>query len=88
MKYFKRALDEIRVDEFGNWGKSTWYFETNIHGLPIRQVEVYENGKVLKYNQTKLEDEFGQLGDQQLDLIDFSKFQITKEQFEKVWNDN
>ncbi|MEM8763645.1 MAG: hypothetical protein AAGD88_07530 [Bacteroidota bacterium] len=46
MKYSKRVLDEIRVDEFG------------------------------------------QLGDQQLDLIDFSKFQIRKEQFEKVWNDN
>ena len=88
MNYFKRNWNETRGDEFDSWGKSIWYFETDKSGLPTKQIEVYQNGKVLKYDQTKLEDEFGGLGDQELDLIEFSEFQITKEEFEKVWNEN
>ncbi|WP_339918471.1 hypothetical protein [Yeosuana marina] len=88
MKYYKRNWDESRGDEFDSWGKSIWYFETENSGLPTKQIEVYQNGKVLKYDQTKLEDEFGRLGDQELDLIEFSEFEITKKEFEKVWNEN
>lgn len=88
MKYFKRIWDETRGDEFDNWGTSIWYFETDKSGLPTKQIEVYQNGKVLKYDQSKLEDEFGGLGGQELDLIEFSEFQITKKEFEKVWNEN
>lgn len=88
MKYFKRNWDETRGDEFDNWGTSIWYFETDNSGLPTKQIEVYQNGKVLKYDQLKLEDEFGRLGDQELDLNVFSEFEITKLEFEKIWNEN
>lgn len=88
MKYYKRNWDETRGDEFDNWGKSIWYFETDKSGLPIKQIEVYQNGKILKYDQTKLEDEFGGLGDQELDIEEYSEFEISKEEFEKIWNQN
>ena len=88
MKYFKRNWDETRGDEFDNWGTFIWYFETDNSGLPTKQIEVYQNGKVLKYDQLKLEDEFGRLGDQKLDLNEFSEFEITKLEFEKIWNEN
>ena len=88
MNYYKRNWEETRGDDFDNWGKSVWYFETENSGLPTKQIEVYENGKVLKYNQTKLEDKFGRLGDQELDLAEFSQFEITKQEFEKIWNEN
>ncbi len=87
MKYYKRNWEETRGDEFDNWGKSIWYFETENSGLPTKQVEVYENGKILKYDQTKLEDEFGGLGDQELDLNEFSEFEITEQEFEKIWSE-
>jgi len=87
MKYFKRNWEDIREDEFGNWGNSIWYFETDLKGAPIRQIEKYENGKVLKYHQNHLEDDFGMLGDQELDLEEFKAFEITKDEFEKNWNE-
>ena len=87
MKYYKRNWEEPRGDEFDDWGKSIWYFETDNSGLPTKQIEVYENGKILKYDQTKLEDNFGGLGDQELNLNEFSQFEITEIEFKKVWNE-
>jgi len=88
MKYYKRNWDETRGDEFDSWGKSILYFETDKSGLPNKQIEVYQNGKILKYDRTKLEDEFGGLGDQVLDIEEYSEFEISKEEFEKIWNQN
>ncbi|SDF24793.1 hypothetical protein [Ulvibacter litoralis] len=88
MKYYKRNWEETRGDEFDNWGKSIWYFETENSGLPTKQMEVYENGKALKYDQKKLEDEYGGLGDQKLDLDEFSNFEITEQEFKKHWNEH
>jgi hypothetical protein len=88
MKYYRRNWEETRGDEFDGWGKSVWYFETENSGQPTKQVEVYDNGKILKYDQTKLEDEFGGLGIHELDLEEFAEFEITKQEFEKVWNGN
>ena len=87
MKYFKRKWDETRGDEFDNWGTSIWYFETDLSGLPTKQIEVYQNGRALKYDQSKQEDEFGGLGDQVLDLDEFSEFEISQSEFKKVWNE-
>ena len=88
MKYYKRNWEESHGDAFDDWGKSIWCFETDNSGLPIKQIEIYENGKVLKYDQTKLVDNFGRLGDQELDLEEFSEFEITELDFKKVWNEN
>ncbi|WP_299673080.1 hypothetical protein [uncultured Polaribacter sp.] len=51
-------------------------------------MEVYENGKALKYDQKKLEDEYGGLGDQKLDLDEFFDFEITEQEFKKHWNEH
>ena len=71
MKYFKRNWNETRGDQFDNWGKSIWLFETDNNGEVLRQIEVYENGKVLKYDNQNIEDKLGALTDQNLDLIEF-----------------
>ena len=68
MKYYKLNQEEICGDKFDSWGKSVWLFETKNSGQPTKQMEIYDNGKVLKYHQTKLEDEFDRLGEQKLDL--------------------
>ena len=85
MKYFKRNWNETRGDQYDNWGKSIWLFETNNNGEVLRQIEVYENGKVLKYDNQNIEDEFGGLTDQNLDLIEFENYSIDKEKFENKW---
>lgn len=85
MKHYKRPWDETRGDNYDHWGKSIWFIETDESGLPTRQIEKYENGQVLKYDLNNPEDEFGMLGDQELDLDEFEEFKITLEEFDKNW---
>lgn len=85
MNYYKRNWNETRGDQYDSWGKSIWYFETDNNGEVLRQIEAYENGKVLKYDNQNIEDEFGGLADQNLDLTEFVEFSIEKEEFENKW---
>lgn len=83
--YFKRPWNETRGDNYDHWGSSIWYFETNEKGEILRQIEVYENGLKLKYSLILIADEYGCLGDQSLDLLDFQPYQIKKIAFESIW---
>jgi len=83
--YFSRYWNDTRGDTYDHWGRSIWYFETNQKGEILRQIEVYENGRVLKYSQKKMADKYGSLGNQSLNLPDFQPFQINRIEFEKVW---
>lgn len=86
MKYFKRKWDESRGDEFDHWGVSIFFIEIDNSGFPSRQIEKYDNGIVLKYGKNKLEDIYGGLSDQELDLEQFKEFEIAQTDFEKEWN--
>ncbi len=85
MRYFKRKWAERRGDEFDNWGIAHYYFETDNNGQPIRQIENYENGVVLKYDNAKPIDDYGQLSSHSLDLIEFSDFEIHSDEFNSEW---
>ncbi|SDH17203.1 hypothetical protein SAMN05421827_11840 [Pedobacter terrae] len=85
-KYFKRYYEEIRIEKSERWGTCNYYFEADLNGEVIRQIEVYENNKVLKYSEQMMEDEFGFLTDQPIDLIDFKEFEINKNDFEYQWH--
>lgn len=86
MKYFKRNWGETRGNELEHWGTSVWYFEVLDDGSVVRQVEVYTNGPALKYDEINIEDEYGCLADQPLDLDDFAAFEIGEDEFEAAWN--
>ena len=84
--YFKRYWDETTGDPSTNsWGTSTYYFETDMKGEVLRQIEVYQNGKKLRYDENKIENEYGGISDQPLDLTEFDEFKIDKEEFEQAW---
>ena len=85
MHYFKRHWNGTRGDAFDHWGTSDWYLELDNDGYPVRQIEVYDNGISLMYDQNNLVDEYGMLGDQSLDLDEFSEYAIDKEVFEEAW---
>jgi hypothetical protein len=53
--------------------------------MPIRHVEVYENGNVLKYSKDNLEDEFGTLANNKLYLKQFEPFKVEQNDFMEVW---
>ena len=82
MRYFKRFWGETRGDQYSDWGTSTWYFETDNKGEVLRQIEVYSNGTVLKYDNNKREDSYGGLSVDALDMDEFAPFEILFHQFE------
>lgn len=84
-KYYKRKWDETRGDEFDSWGTSIWYFEIEEDKNITRQIELYENGNRLKYHLDKRFDDYGGLGTEPLDVIEFKEFEIDKNEFEIEW---
>jgi len=83
--YYKRHFDEIRAEKSETWGACIYYFESNQKGEILRQIEIYENGKILKYSEEFIEDEFGFLADQTIDLLEFEEYAINKNDFEYQW---
>ena len=84
--YFKRPWDENSGEGLtGNWGHSTYYFETDKDFYVSRQMQIFQNGKVLKYDTSYVNDKFGGLSETQLDIEEFSEIKIDKTEFEQVW---
>lgn len=86
MHYYLRPWDECRGDTHADWGRSLWYFEVDCEGNVIRQVEAYECGKILKYDQANPSDEYGGLAEQPLDLEEFKAYAISADEFHDRWN--
>lgn len=84
-RYFKYRWNETRGDKFDSWGFLTWYSEFDEELFPIRQIEVYDNGIVLKYSNEHLDDEFGMLGDQSLSGNLEDSLEISNKEFENIW---
>lgn len=82
--FYRREWDESRGDAYDDWGTSVWYFDVE-DGWACRQVAVYANGNVLKYDEELVGDEYGQLAEKALDAADFEPFIITEAAFDRVW---
>jgi len=88
MKYYRAEWNETRGDEYDNWGTSIWFLELDNENFPLRQIEVYQNGKRLKYDKVNFQDKFGMLGDQPLDTDEINgmnEIEITLAEFESEW---
>lgn len=48
-RFYRRRWNETRGEDFDDWGRSLWYFEVGDDGWPVRQIEVYDAGHVLRY---------------------------------------
>ena len=85
LRYFRREWREPRGDAFDAWGTSVLWFECEPDGSVVRQIEHYADGHVLKYDRTHLDDRYGGLADQAMDLEEFARFEITRAEFEAGW---
>ena len=87
MRYFKKNWEETTGDELtDNWGVSIFYFETDDSLNVFKQIQIFENGNILKYDELNNEDEFGAMADQSLEEEEFLDFEIPKEEFYNIWN--
>jgi hypothetical protein len=87
-RFLRRRWDELRGDEFDGWGPSVWYVEVGEDGWPVRQIEAYDNGTVLRYGPGHEEDQYGGLGQASLDEMDedWNRYLIARDAFERVWH--
>lgn len=85
MKYLRYHFDEARGDEFDHWGQVTYRYEMEDDGYAARQMEVYENGIILKYDPSHLVDKYGFLADQMLEPEKYGISEVTAEEFEREW---
>ncbi|MDU0368764.1 DUF433 domain-containing protein [Hymenobacter endophyticus] len=86
MKYYKRHWQETTGDALtGSWGFSWFYFETDDQSWVTRQLQLFENGQVLKYDTEYVEDKLGGLSEAPLD-DSFAPYEITREEFERAWS--
>lgn len=85
-KYFKKFWNESSGDELTNsWGNSTYYFETDEDLNILKQVQIFQNGNILKYDDRNLENQFGFLTNHPLEIEDFEGNEISKTQFSEVY---
>ena len=86
-RYFKKIWNELSGDDVtDSWGNSIFYFETDDNLNVLKQIQVFENGKILKYDEQNYEDEFGFLADQPLEIDDFEDEEISKINFYEIWD--
>lgn len=83
-RYFRRRWDEGPGSELAGWGTSDWLLVTDEHGVVTEQIEIFENGNVLAYDESHVVDEYGGLSDQPLSFSDFASFEITAEEFARA----
>ena len=83
--YIKRTWEELRGDEYDHWGISNWYFECDNDGFVKRQVEEYEIGIRLRYDDKLPSDKYGMLSDVPLDLSDKDFISIAEADFKDLW---
>lgn len=85
MNHYRRPWHEGRGDAYDNWGAATYFFETDDDGAVLRQIETYANGNVLRYSDDHRVDEYGQLAEHPLDLVDFEPFRVAETDFTAAW---
>jgi uncharacterized protein (DUF433 family) len=84
--YFCRPWSETTSEPLTNdWGTSVYYFETDNLMNVLRQLEVFANGRVLKYDTEYTDDQFGGLSEVVLDAQEFAPYKISPKVFEDHW---
>jgi hypothetical protein len=84
--YFKCHWPESRGDNYDSWGGSWWYLHTDGSGKVLRQMEKYDSGVIIRYDQSCSKDEYGELSNTPVEWKNVAESEITKEEFEEAWN--
>ncbi|WP_432932161.1 hypothetical protein ACQPZZ_13805 [Microbispora sp. CA-135349] len=73
--------DEDRGDEYAHWGTCTFYLALDHEGYAHVQVEAYADGTVIAYDADHAEDGYGFLTYAQVDLDEFSAYEVSEQEF-------
>jgi len=90
MKYIRCEFPEAFVTgEWAGWGGVLLYYEMGEDLGAVRQISIYDNGKVLFYDRVHHTDEYGFLAEGELEPLDpdyaYPLGYIEAEVFEELW---
>ena len=86
-RYFRRRWNESRGDAYDHWGPAVYFFEVSDEWRTIRQMEVYDDGHVLRYEADHTADDYGFLSVDPGNREDFEPYEIDGAAFESAWAD-
>src|SRR5262249_40267667 len=84
VRYFRRRWEEDPGFEHAGWGSSEGLVGSDDDGNVTRQSESFEIGRVLEYDESHVEDDYGGLSEKPLDFGAFGPFEITAEEFSRA----
>ena len=68
------------------WGGSTFLFETHKDGWVARQIQRFDNGHIILYDEIVTEDGYGGRSKVPLDLAEFAQSRTTRDGFFQYWD--
>jgi hypothetical protein len=83
--YYKRYWDDDSGGLCAGWGGSHFLFEVHPDGWVSRQIQYFDNGELLLYDETLDEDDFGGRSTVALDAGEYAPFTIDKSEFVRKW---
>ncbi|HEY1172293.1 MAG TPA: hypothetical protein VGH19_13040 [Verrucomicrobiae bacterium] len=87
IKYFKQTVeqDDGFFPRRSAWGKSAIYYETSEEGFVGRQIQLFESGTVLVYDETHNMDDYGMMQMEPVGRFTPNTTIITSKDFHLVW---
>ena len=85
-QYFRKYWDGDSGGPCSGWGGSTYLFEVHADGCVARQIQLFNDGRFLLYDEICAEDEYGGRSTEPLDLSEFEQFRVTKDAFFERWD--
>jgi translation initiation factor IF-1 len=86
--YYKRYWEEDSGGLCAGWGASHFLFEVHPDGWVSRQIQYFDNGELLLYDETCDEDDFGGRSTVTLDSAEYGPFLIDRSEFVSNWQPN
>src|SRR5579872_6379534 len=87
MRYFRITSESYHAGGVNWGGDPTYWLEVNDLGDADRELQVYPNGRVLRYDRAHNRDEFGALSVMVIDGDEefWAHYEITRDEFEERW---
>ena len=86
IQYWKGYWPEDRGDEYADWGGATYYFACLASGFVLEQLEIYDNGCVLWYDETHPDDTYGGLSTAPLGRLEDGLEELSSTSFHEIRN--
>jgi hypothetical protein len=84
--YYRRYWAEDSGGLCAGWGGSTFLFEVHADGWVSRQIQVFDDGRFILYDEIVDQDAYGGRSTERLDGREYESFRITKAEFFQYWD--